>query len=191
MIDPIRVGIRVLGHPIPQGSKVANHFGNGVRDANAKTLKPWRKAVCEQAQDATRYVETLQGPVRVWLRFTFERPKTHYRSGRNAHRLRETAPLFPFGGTNGGDIDKLTRAILDALTDAEVWRDDALVVDVRARKFYAGEHELALPSEGVDIVVEDLTPQTVVPALVIEGEGEGEAPDVSGAGMAHSQGALL
>lgn len=182
-VDAERVFIRVLGHPIPQGSKVANHFGNGVRDANAKKLKPWRKRITEHAQDRCRYVEKIEGPVRVWVRFTFERPKTHYRTGRNAHRLRDSSPPFPFGGTNGGDLDKLVRAVLDSLTDAGVWRDDALVVDIRARKFYAGEDELALDEAGVDIVLEALTPQHTVP---VSGDEAVEA------GTAHSaQGALL
>ena len=175
-----RIGIRVYGTPIPQGSKVANFHAPGVRDSNDKKLRPWRKTVRAQAEDTCRYHEPLTGPVRVWLRFTFERPPSHYRTGRNAHLVRDSAPSFP--GTKHGDIDKLTRAIFDALTDAGVWNDDTQVVDVRARKFYATEDEYALARAGVDIVVESLevdTPLTTVPAL------GGEA----GAGTVHTQGA--
>jgi Holliday junction resolvase RusA-like endonuclease len=177
-----RIGIRIYGTPIPQGSKVANHFGHGVRDANAAKLKPWRKTVRAQAEDVTRHHDTLTGPVRVWVRFTFTRPASHYRTGRNAHLVRDTAPLYP--GVKHGDIDKLVRAIFDALTDAGVWSDDTQVVDVRARKFYAGEDELALDKPGVDVVVEPIeadVPLTTVPV------SEGEA----GAGTVHDQGALL
>ena len=148
-----RVAIRITGTPIPQGSKTANRFGHGVRDANAARLTPWRDHVADTARDTTRYHDTITGPVRVWVRFTFTRPASHYRTGRNAHRLKDTAPRFP--GRSCGDVDKLQRAIFDALTDAGVWGDDTQVVDVRALKFYAGEHELALPAgDGVDIIIE-------------------------------------
>lgn len=153
-----RVAFRVVGRPIPQGSKVANYHGHGVRDANDKVLRPWRATVKTAAEDVWRYRDTITAPVRVWLRFGIERPTSHYGTGRNAHRLKDSAPQFPFGGTYGGDLDKLERAILDGLTDAGVWRDDALVVDLRARKFYAGEHELAPPVPGVDIILEEIAP---------------------------------
>ena len=35
------------------------------------------------------------------------------------------------------DVDKLCRAVLDALTDAGVWVDDSQVVDLGATKIYA------------------------------------------------------
>jgi Holliday junction resolvase RusA-like endonuclease len=158
-----RIGIRIYGTPIPQGSKTANHFGNGVRDANAKTLKPWRDHVRLTTEDTIRYHDglPLTGPVAVWLRFTFARPKSHFRTGRNAHLLRDTAPLFP--GHSCGDIDKLQRAIFDALTDAKVWADDTQITDLRrVRKFYAGEDEYALDRPGVDVVIEDLVPQATI-----------------------------
>lgn len=152
-----RIAIRVHGLPIPQGSKVANHFGHGVRDANATKLTPWRQHVTTTAIDAVRYHDhlPLTGPLKVWVRFTFTRPASHYRTGRNAHLLKDSAPAFP--GHSCGDVDKLQRAIFDALTDAGVWGDDTQVVDVRARKMWAGEDELALDQAGVDIIIEPLT----------------------------------
>lgn len=150
-----RIGIRVTGVPIPQGSKVANRHAPGVRDSNASRLWPWRDHIAAVATDATRYHDTITGPVRVWLTFAFNRPLAHYRTGRNAHLLKDTAPTLPTGRGHG-DVDKLTRAVLDALTTAHVWTDDALVVDLRVRKYYAGEHEQAPPAAGVDIVIEEL-----------------------------------
>lgn len=152
-----RIAIRVAGLPIPQGSKSAAVIkGRAViRDSNAKTLKPWRDHVRATAEDATRYHDTITGPVAVWLYFTFERPKSHYRTGRNAHLLRPNAPPFP--GRPCGDIDKLQRAVFDALTDAAVWTDDTQAVDLRrVRKVWAGEHEYAAPAAGVDIILEEI-----------------------------------
>ncbi|CAI9417234.1 RusA family crossover junction endodeoxyribonuclease [Nocardioides sp. T2.26MG-1] len=145
-----RIAIRVHGRPITQGSKTKNRYG--MHDDNAKVLKPWRAAVRAAAEDAGRYHDTITGPVRVWIRFTFDRPPSHYRTGRNAHLLKADAPRFP---THKNDVDKLQRACFDAITDAQVWADDGLVVDVRARKFYAGEDELALDRAGVDIILEE------------------------------------
>ncbi|MFZ1730810.1 MAG: RusA family crossover junction endodeoxyribonuclease [Bacteroidota bacterium] len=57
--------------------------------------------------------------------FLLPRPKSHFRSGRNAHLLRETAPRFP---TSKPDADKLSRAVLEALTGV-AYKDDAQVID--------------------------------------------------------------
>lgn len=151
-----RTAIRIYGTPIPQGSKtpVTRKGRPALIDANAATLAPWREHVRAEAADACTYHDTITGPVRVWVRFTFDRPPSHYRTGRNAHLLKDTSPRFP--GRSCGDVDKLQRAIFDALTDARVWADDTQVVDVRARKFYADEDEYALDRAGVDIILEEI-----------------------------------
>ena len=151
-----RIAIRVHGTPIPQGSKKIARRGHGTSlvDNNDTILAPWRDHVKATAADQTRYIDTIHGPIRVWVRFTFERPPSHYGSGRNAHLVKDSAPRF--AGRACGDLDKLQRAIFDALTDAQVWHDDTQVVDVRARKFYAGEDDLALDQAGVDIILEEL-----------------------------------
>lgn len=152
LLTPDRIGLVVYGTPITQGSKTKGRYS--MYDDNAKTLHPWRTKVRDQAADQCRYYDTLTGPIRAWLRFTFDRPPSHYRTGRStSHLLRPGAPAYP---THLKDVDKLQRAVFDALTAANVWADDGLVVDVRARKFYAGEHELALPRAGVAIVLEEL-----------------------------------
>ena len=152
-----RIAIRVHGTPVPQGSKTASVIkGRAIlRDANATNLKAWRTTVRTAAEDQCRYHDTIALPCRVWVRFTFTRPASHYRTGRNSHLLKDTAPRFPIGRGHG-DIDKLQRAVFDALSDAKVWVDDSYAVDVRARKVYAGEDELALDRPGVDIIIEPL-----------------------------------
>lgn len=142
--------IRVHGRPITQGSKLKTRWG--LVNDNDKTLKPWRTKVRDTAEDATRYHDTITGPIFVRITFTLDRPKSHYRTGRNAHLLRDDAPRYPLA-RGSGDIDKFQRACFDALTDAHVWADDVQVVDVRARKVWAGEHERALAKAGVLIEV--------------------------------------
>ncbi|MGH3500203.1 MAG: RusA family crossover junction endodeoxyribonuclease, partial [Nocardioidaceae bacterium] len=68
------------------------------------------------------------------IEFRFNRPKSHYGTGGNAHLVKASAPLFPTGKP---DADKLLRSVFDALTAARVWRDDAQAVYLGARKVYA------------------------------------------------------
>jgi crossover junction endodeoxyribonuclease RusA len=78
--------------------------------------------------------------------FKFPRPKSHYRTGRNAHLLRDDAPEFKMSRPDG---EKLERSTYDALTDAGVWRDDAQVVDAHWTKVYSD-------SPGAHLVIEAL-----------------------------------
>ena len=91
---------------------------------------PWRERVALAAHNAEPAM--LTGALSVTLEFYFPRPKSHYRTGRNAHLLRDAAPDYPTGKP---DIDKLARAILDALTGIW-WDDDSRVVSLEAVKIY-------------------------------------------------------
>lgn len=188
--------IVVPGTPITQGSKtVVPARGKRratLRDQNGKTLKPWREKVTRHARDAARYHDPFTGPVRVTIRFSFDRPASHYRTGRNAHLIKDSAPLYP---THKNDVDKLQRACFDALTDAEVWADDGQIVDVRARKFYAGESEYALDRAGVLILIEPLDPSPACALSPVRAPGEAPtSPSVvspTTAGEAHQHEEVL
>lgn len=117
--------------PAPQGSK--NRGRNGGLYESSKAVGPWREAVRAQAQLAMRDRWPFGGPVAVRAWFWLPRPKGHYRTGRNAHLLRDAAPGRPSGTP---DLDKLIRAVLDGLTDGGAWKDDGQVVELTARKLY-------------------------------------------------------
>lgn len=144
------------GRPITQGSKVKTRWG--MRDDNGETLKPWREAVKTAALDATAGMDApaFTGPVEVYIDFYFDRPQTHYRTGRNAHLLRDGAPHRP-SNLRSGDVDKLQRACFDALTDAAVWKDDCLVVDVRASKWFV-KSVVGLDRPGVALTIREARP---------------------------------
>lgn len=132
--------VRVMGVPQPQGSK--NPWGG---EANPKT-RPWRGHVSQVVGEAWGATPILLGPVEVCVTFAFTRPKSHFRTGKNAHLLRDDAPRFKQGKP---DADKLQRSIGDALTGV-VMRDDAQIVSWDVLKVY-DEQAYA------DITIIDLT----------------------------------
>jgi crossover junction endodeoxyribonuclease RusA len=127
----------VAGMPAPQGSK--RHVGKGVMVESSKAVKPWRQDVTAAALDAITGLgdaaefEPFTTAVDVRVTFYFPRPRSHYGTGRNANRLKDTAPDFV---PTKPDVDKLLRSTFDALTAAGIWRDDNLAADVRTSKLY-------------------------------------------------------
>jgi Holliday junction resolvase RusA-like endonuclease len=122
---------RVVGVPVTQGSKTAfvvkakNRPARAVVvDVKAAPMRSWREAV--RATVAERLGAGWQpepGPVKVTLLFALPKPSS-------APKRRRTWPI----GARSGDADKLARAVLDALTEAAVWRDDSQVVNLNVVK---------------------------------------------------------
>lgn len=128
-----RVNFRVYGTPRPQGSK--RHVGNGVMiESGGAALRTWREDVKHAAlAERAKLDEPLDGPIGLYVGFFLPRPVSHYRTGRNAHLLRDAAPALPY---RKPDIDKLLRSTLDAITTAQLWRDDACAVHVLTTKTF-------------------------------------------------------
>lgn len=142
--------ITAYGHPAAQGSK--RHLGNGVMVESSKRLRPWRQDVKYAAIDALELGHRFgTEPVTVGITFTFARPNNHSGTGRNAGVVKRGAAPFP-STHNVGDLDKMCRAILDALTDAGVFADDSQVVQLNAAKVWVGT-ETALDRPGAVIYV--------------------------------------
>jgi Holliday junction resolvase RusA-like endonuclease len=143
---PIVIGVR--GVPIPQGSMKAFVVGPPharravVTPDNART-KPWKAAVTDMAGRVMERLgqRPLDGPVGVDVVFRMPRPKGHF--GRRG--LLPSAPATP---ATKPDIDKLARAILDALTGI-VFRDDSQVVALRLAKVYADDPGATITIEAV------------------------------------------
>lgn len=145
------VDITVYGTPAPQGSKTV--FPNGGMRESSKYVKPWREAVKSAALDVLGKADhgPLHGPLEVDMCFYFARPKGHYGTGRNAGRLKLSAPPFPAGIP---DLSKLARATEDALTEAGAWKDDAQIV----RYALLAKHYCAAPFilPGAHVVIRQL-----------------------------------
>jgi Holliday junction resolvase RusA-like endonuclease len=120
------VELVVIGEPAPQGSKTRW----GTED-NPRTA-PWRATISAAAHHAMNGQPPYMGPCALEIEFYFPRPKAHFGSGRNAETLKPAAPTFV---TRAPDVDKLVRAVGDALKGYVV-RDDAQFAIVRAEKVY-------------------------------------------------------
>jgi crossover junction endodeoxyribonuclease RusA len=136
--------IHLVGLPIPQGSLRPFKLARGyvMVATNAKRLKPWRLELKEAAAAALNGGGPAQSAVLLTIEFRFPRPSGHF----GKRGLRPSAPPAMF---RRPDLDKLVRAILDALTDAGAFRDDAQVDEIRARKRYCTDGE----SPGVKVVI--------------------------------------
>lgn len=156
--------VHVAGTPVPQGSKrafVNQHTGRAnVVDDNKAKLRTWRDDVRAAVYDVmyrthwTR-IERPSG-VSLGIRFHVDRPAGHYGTGRNARVVKPSAPANP---TTKPDLDKLVRAILDALTSAGVYADDSQVVAIATWKVYTAPGG---PSSGATI---NVTPLDAAPAV--------------------------
>ena len=140
------------GIPAPQGSKnttaqkdrAGEYTGKvSVYESSVK-LKPWRQRVATAARAAHRG-EPAEGPLVLNIVFRLPRPKDHFGTGRNAGKLKPSAPEWP---TKKPDLDKLERAILDALTIARAYGDDSQVVAIHSTKTFA-DHDAPGVTVGV------------------------------------------
>lgn len=120
---PPPLSVSVEGIPAAQGSK--RHVGNGRLIEQSKRVKPWRTSVRVAAWDAVLNAGhpgfPAGTPVQVEVTFVMRRPA--------ATPKRRTPPAV-----KRPDVDKLSRACLDALSEAGVWIDDAQVVHLCAVK---------------------------------------------------------
>lgn len=106
----------IYGRPAPQGSK--RHLGNGIMVESSKAVKPWRVDVAWAAREA--FLTPLDGAVRLELGFVMPRPKSAPKKSTPAAVKRP-------------DLDKLVRAVMDAITGVVVV-DDSQVVHLVATK---------------------------------------------------------
>tara|TARA_R100000008_G_C3584893_1_gene171422 strand:- start:1358 stop:1756 length:399 start_codon:yes stop_codon:yes gene_type:complete len=77
----------------------------------------------------------LEGPISVSMVFSMPRPKSHYRTGKNAHLLKKDAPMSP---VSKPDTDNLIKFYLDAMTGS-FWKDDSQICTIEASKIYSDE----------------------------------------------------
>lgn len=119
----------ILGVPEPQGSTRAfaikrkgQPTGQVVVTSSNKKVKPWRQQVGWVAKEAMKgeicYEETA---ISINMNFYFRKPKS--------------LKKYEWAKITRPDVDKLARAILDALTGI-VYHDDSQVIGIDANKYF-------------------------------------------------------
>lgn len=127
------------GTPAPKGSMkgfVVKSKTTGKNRAvvvpDSKRSKPWMAIVNFAAAEAMRlggHIAFQDAPLEILITFQIQRPGFHS----NKKGVKSSAPLFP---ATKPDIDKLTRAVLDAI-EGVCFDNDSRVVSLVARKRYA------------------------------------------------------
>ena len=147
MTAPVRsimlLAVFVPGKPAPQGSKryLGVKGGKGITVEMSKKVAPWRTDVREAVIGAARVAGSGGAPLSVRLEFVMPRPAS------TPKRRTPAAVKRP-------DLDKLVRAVLDAIGSAGcIWVDDSQVVDLHAIKRIAGIGEPA----GCHITIQEAT----------------------------------
>ena len=148
----VTLAFTVYGVPLTKGNHRAIRVKGMqfpiVTETNRKVAS-WQQLVAEGASRAVAQVPEadrvlLAGGVRLTIAYYFPRPKKFARRGVFVHHA--TKP----------DLDRLERAILDALT-AVAYHDDKQVTEIVAGKYYAA---VDAPAR-VDIAVEPAPPAPV------------------------------
>lgn len=124
----------VPGIPVAQGSKNAYRRGERiVLVESAKRLPAWRFKISQAARELNKELIEFDA-VRVTLLFMLPQPKKPVRQ-------------YP---TTKPDIDKLSRAVLDALTGV-LYKDDSQVTQLDAQKVYTyGEPGVYITVTGIN-----------------------------------------
>jgi len=126
----------IPGKPEPQGSTKAFVVGGRARVTSDNTnLMPWRALAVTKLQEMARDwpLPLFSGAVYVQVEFVFPRLKSHPKTAKGAQPEHTVKP----------DIDKLLRALYDAMTVTGVVRDDACITKGWQSKRYAKIGEAA------------------------------------------------
>ncbi|MDD4888414.1 MAG: RusA family crossover junction endodeoxyribonuclease [Phycisphaerae bacterium] len=149
-----RIVFFVDGLPRTAGSKRAffnRKTGRSVIvDASGAEGTRWQDHVAAVTRQVIGRRDPMPGAAALTLHFFLPRPDSHFRTGRNRHMVRLSAPEKPTGKP---DLTKMLRAVEDGITKALVaWKDDAQVTDGCQKKRYVNQRQGERP--GVRVTIE-------------------------------------
>jgi crossover junction endodeoxyribonuclease RusA len=135
----IAIKFTVPGIPAPQGSK--RHVGHGILIESSEHVGPWRERVALTAAAAKNHAPAITADAAITARIEFVMPRP-----KSTPKTRTPAAI------KRPDIDKLARAVLDAITGVVI-HDDAQIVALYATKRLAERDE----NPCANITIEALT----------------------------------
>lgn len=150
MSQTLTFAIPIRAVPGSNRKKVGKH-GN-IYDANkgkAGQLATVRLFAAKAVKEAGW--KLTSGPIWMSVDFILTRPDDHFGTGRNAGKLKPSAPRWPTA--RNSDRTNLLKSIEDALTGI-VWHDDSQVVDGPPRKIYGSNDEIRITVRELDNTLE-------------------------------------
>ena len=123
------IKLSILGEPKAQKRHRHVRMGNFVRqyDPSASDKGDFLSIVQYNAPK-----EPFCGALAVSIRFYFTRPKSHFKTGKNSHVMKDTAPLWH---TSKPDVDNMAKFLMDSLNKI-YWKDDSYIADCWITKQY-------------------------------------------------------
>ena len=121
--------VSVFATGIPKGQPRVKAFTRGKHAGvyDPGTANEWKASVAEAFK---RYHGlSINQAVSVEIVLYMPRPKSHF----GAKGLKPTAPQWH---TSKPDVDNCAKAIQDAMTDFQFWKDDSIVCDLSVRKVW-------------------------------------------------------
>ncbi len=106
----------------------------------------WKSQV---AMAARQYVpdQPFTGPLQVDCTFYLPRPTTHYGSGKNAGKLKDSAPKYC---ETKPDLDNAIKCVWDVCSQLRIWLDDRQIVKSCSEKLYEVPGSI---TPGVQVVI--------------------------------------
>lgn len=123
--------IHFVAYGTPKGQPRARACVRGNRAGvyDPGTANDWKSEIKMQARNKMIGHDLFTGPVELFVSCRMPRPKSHFK--RNI--LRENAPSWV---EKKPDVDNFAKAVMDALTNAQVWSDDKQVARLIVEKRY-------------------------------------------------------
>lgn len=122
--DPQAIHFVVFGKAVPQGSTrafIPKGWSRAIITTDNTKLKPWRQQISATATELGAVPFAKDAALAITLEFYFEKPPS-------VSKKRIHPTVLP-------DLDKICRSLFDGLTGI-LFKDDAQIVDLRARKHY-------------------------------------------------------
>ena len=137
MSETVTIEFIVPGEPLTKGSTrtFMAKSGKPRTTSDTKGLKGWENRVALAAREKWDG-GAISGKARVSAEFIFQRPLSHYGTGRNSDRVK---PAF-VNAIPPKDLDKLCRALCDGMAGV-LYRNDKMVAELVACKWYGDRSE--------------------------------------------------
>lgn len=114
------------GLPVAQPRAKATIRGKHAGVYTPKTADAWKACVI-LAYRRHAGEKIAEGAIRLRLTFDMPRPKSHFGTGKKAAELKPNAPRWH---AQKPDSDNLGKSVMDALSAAGAWTDDAQVAEL-------------------------------------------------------------